>query len=90
MVLHLEALDIRFADDDVGVATKLWSLGFNVSEGLGYAKSTREDSQWALHVQVLLSGHGSSFGESLGSVDLASCSLDSDLLKFIVWLVISR
>lgn len=35
VVLHLETLDIRLAHNHIGIATIAWSLGFDVSEGLG-------------------------------------------------------
>jgi len=34
VILYFEAFDVRVAHNDVGIATKAWPLGFNVSECL--------------------------------------------------------
>ena len=89
VVLYFEALDIWIANNDVGVSSISWSFGFNVSECFGYRKSAWEYSQRPLNVQILFTWVRSCFRESLCSIDLATSGLDSDLLEFVVGLVVS-
>lgn len=89
VVLYFEALDIWIANNDVGVSSISWSFGFDVSERLGHRESTREYSQRPLNVEILLTRVRSCFGEGLSSIYLAPGGLDSDLLKFVVGLVVS-
>lgn len=89
VVLHLEAFDVRLANDDVRVATVPRPLSFNVTKCLRHGEATREDAQRTLHVQVLLARMSGSFRECLRAIDLASGRLYSYFLQFIVGLVVT-
>lgn len=89
VVLNFEWFDIRFTNNHVGVTTVFGSLGFDVSKGFRYRKSTGKNSQWPLNIKVFLSWLTSSFGKGLGPIDLATSGLNSDLLKLIIRFVVS-
>ena len=90
IVLNFEALDIGVADDDIWVAAEARTFGLNISKGLGYRETAREDSQRSLNVKVLLSWACGCFGESLRPIYLSTSCLNTNLLKLVVGLVISR
>lgn len=89
VVLHFEALDVWLAHDHVRVSSVSGSLGFDVSESLRHRQSPWKYSQRPLHIEVFLSWCGGGLGKCLGPVNLAPCCLDSDLLQFVIRLVVS-
>ena len=90
VVLYFERGDVRFTNDYIWVATVLGPFGFNVTKCFRNTKPSREHSKRSLHVHVFLTWLSRSLRKCLRSIYLAACSLDSDLFKFIVRLVISR
>ena len=65
------------------------TLRLNVSEGSRNGETAWEDAQRTLHVKVFLIWVSGRLGKGLGTVDLASCCLNSDTLLLIVGFVIA-
>ena len=60
--LQLKTLYLRFADDYIWVSAVLGTFCLDITEGSGYGKTAREDSQRALNIQVFLVGAGGGNG----------------------------
>jgi hypothetical protein len=89
VVLDLETFDVWVADNHIWVSTIAWTLSFDIAKCLRYRESSWEDSKWPLHIKILLTWMSSCFCKCLSSINFATSCLNSDLLKLIIWLVIT-
>jgi len=89
VVLNFKAFDVWITNNYIWVTTITRSLCFDISKGFGNRKSSWENSQWTLDVEIFLSRGCSCFGKGLSPVNLSSSSLDSNLFQLIIRLVIS-
>lgn len=65
------------------------TLRLNVSKCSGHRQAAWENAQRTLHVKVFLIRICSRLGEGLGTVDLASCCLDSDTFLLVIRFMIA-
>ena len=89
VVLDLETFDVWVADNHIWVSTIARTLCLDISKCLRDRESSWEDSKWPLNVKIFLTWMSSCFCKCLSSINFATSCLDSDLLKLIVWLVIT-
>ena len=89
IVLNFETLNIWIAHYYVWIATIARAFGFDITKCLGDRESSREDPQWSLYIKILLAWVCCCFCKCLGSIYLTTSGLNSNLLEFIIWFVIS-
>lgn len=89
IILNTETLNIRFTNNYVWISTVFWTLCFNISKCFWYRQTARKNSEGALNIQIFFSRMCSSFCKSLCTIDFASCSLNTNFLKLIIWFMIT-